>query len=441
MCLAFLAYDTSTPTLDFALSDATAVATASPATIPATTNHITAILLCSQLGSSSHAVAAASPSAGPRDGVSSFVSVQSSDSYYSDEEIAILHDVVTAAQENLELLPEGERLATNALFQAYDAVLPLYGVDPEEDHHISRLVFRIGGERGDGSLLEKLRAVLSRMGIGLEFDSRSDGSKAFSDHGDGSNYHDGPGYYNGPGYEYSFQQSPALTATHHNSGSSSDEPSQEEHPVLRPAQQEEFASLPDSQPYEAYHLDDSASPPRLTCADAGPNQLDAEPAKQVKLPQNYTPSTARNTEQTRQSHQSVANANGQRGASDTTVQPVEAPNARPAKNENEVPAVPVRSKPVRTVNWLLPPDSTTEPIQDRGELAQAENEPEVKVPAGNKLDVPQPAEPEVTGQEPITHPPAEHPGEQNQLPKKSSGSQVEHHVEEQTRKRRRDMLY
>ncbi|GKT86814.1 centrin-binding protein sfi1 [Colletotrichum tofieldiae] len=247
MCLAFLAYDTSTPTLDFALSDATAVATASPATIPATTKHITAILLCSQLGSSSHAVAAASPSAGPRDGVSSFVSVQSSDSYYSDEGES-------------RTPSEGERLATNALFQAYDAVLPLYGVDPEEDHHISRLVFRIGGERGDGSLLEKLRAVLSRMGIGLEFDSRSDGSKAFSDHGDGSNYHGGPGYYNGPGYEYSFQQSPALTATDHNSGSSEDEPSQEEHPVLRPAQQEELASLPDSQPYEAYHLDDSASP-------------------------------------------------------------------------------------------------------------------------------------------------------------------------------------
>ncbi|KAJ3952590.1 regulator of (H+)-ATPase in vacuolar membrane, partial [Colletotrichum tropicale] len=89
--------------------------------------------------------------------------------------IAILHDVVTAAQDNLDLLPEGERLATNALFQAYDAVLPKYGIDPEEDHHISRLVFRVGGERGDGSLLDKLRHVLARMGIELEFDSRSEG--------------------------------------------------------------------------------------------------------------------------------------------------------------------------------------------------------------------------------------------------------------------------
>ncbi|KAE9573119.1 hypothetical protein CGMCC3_g10918 [Colletotrichum fructicola] len=115
------------------------------------------------------------PALAPRDGISSFASIQSSDSYYSNEEIAILHDVVTAAQDNLDLLPEGERLATNALFQAYDAVLPKYGIDPEEDHHISRLVFRVGGERGDGSLLDKLRNVLARMGIELEFDSRSEG--------------------------------------------------------------------------------------------------------------------------------------------------------------------------------------------------------------------------------------------------------------------------
>ncbi|GKT49458.1 uncharacterized protein ColSpa_09639 [Colletotrichum spaethianum] len=290
------------------------------------------------------------PALAPRDGISSFVSVQSSDSYYSDEEIAILHDVVTAAQENLELLPEGERLATNALFQAYDAVLPLYGVDPEEDHHISRLVFRIGGERGDGSLMEKLRAVLSRMGIGLEFDSRSDGSRVLSDHGDGPDYHDGPSH------EESFQPSPVLTATDHNSHSSEDEPSDadKEHPVFHPAQREEMASLPHSQPYEAYHLDDSASPPRLTRADAGPNHLDVKPARQIKSAQNYTPSTAGDTEQTHQSHQSIAGTNEQRGASDTTVQPVEALNHRPAKNKKEVPALPVRSKPVRTIDPKLP---------------------------------------------------------------------------------------
>lgn len=86
-------------------------------------------------------------------------------------EIRVIHDIVTSAQERLDQLPEVERLPTNELFQAYDAVLPTYGIDPENDQHLSRLVFRIGGERGDGTLLDKFRAVLSRMGIEIEFDN------------------------------------------------------------------------------------------------------------------------------------------------------------------------------------------------------------------------------------------------------------------------------
>ncbi|KAK1971358.1 hypothetical protein LY78DRAFT_112173 [Colletotrichum sublineola] len=363
------------------------------------------------------------PALAPRDGISSFVSVQSSDSYYSDEEIAILHDVVAAAQENLELLPEGERLATNALFQAYDAVLPLYGVDPEEDHHISRLVFRIGGERGDGSLLEKLRAVLSRMGIGLEFDNRSDGSRVLSDH-------DGPDYHNGPDNEEPFQPSPALTATDQNSGESLDELSGEDHPVFQPVQRQEFASLPRSQPSETYHLDDSASPPRLTHADAGPNHLNIEPARQSKSPQNYTPSAAGDTEQTHPSHQSLVGTNGQHGTSDTAVQPAEALDARPA-NENETPALSVKSKPVRTVNWLLPPDSPTESVQDGGGMSQPGIESKVKEPAGHPFDVQQSPEPDVAVQEPVIQQPVEHAAEQERPAKKYSDNHGESHVEVQ----------
>ncbi|KAK1565981.1 Sfi1 spindle body protein-domain-containing protein [Colletotrichum navitas] len=370
------------------------------------------------------------PALAPRDGISSFVSVQSSDSYYSDEEIAILHDVVAAAQENLELLPEGERLATNALFQAYDAVLPLYGVDPEEDHHISRLVFRIGGERGDGSLLEKLRAVLSRMGIGLEFDSRSDGSRVLSDRDDGPEYHDDPSNRG------SSQPSPALTATDENSGASLDDLSGEHHPVFQPVQRQEFASLPRSQPSETYHLDDSTSPPRLTHGGAGTNHSNVEPARQIKPPQNYTPSTAGDTEQTHPSHQSLAGTNEQRGASDTTVQPVEALNARPVKNGNETPALSVKSKPVRTVNWLLPPDSPTEPVQDGGEIAQSEAGPMAKEPVGHTLDVQQSPEPDVAIQEPVTQQPVtqqpvEPPAEQDQPAKNHSDKHGEYRVEVQ----------
>ncbi|PKS06868.1 hypothetical protein jhhlp_006944 [Lomentospora prolificans] len=91
----------------------------------------------------------------------------------STDKISIIHDIVVAAQEQLDAQPERDRVPTNALFQAYDAVLPIHGIDPENDQHLSRLVFRIGGERGECSLLEKFGSVLSRMGIELEFDSSS----------------------------------------------------------------------------------------------------------------------------------------------------------------------------------------------------------------------------------------------------------------------------
>lgn len=290
------------------------------------------------------------PVLAPRDGISSFVSVQSSDSYYSDHEIAILHRVVTAAQENLELLPEGERLATNALFQAYDAVLPLFGIDPEEENHISRLVFRVGGERGEGSLQEKLDAVLSRMGIGLEFGS--EGSRVLSNNGDDGD-EDGDEDRAGAKYEEAVPPQPTLTDTDRDSDTSGYESSKEVELALR----EPNAPLPPSQAQASHHLDDAESPPRLTRVGLVSNHLDLKPISHNKLPsQSYTPSTAGNTEQSRQSRQSVSGTSVQRGASDTTVQPIEASYIHPA-NETEAVALPIRTKPVRTVNWLLPPDT------------------------------------------------------------------------------------
>ncbi|KAK1639607.1 Sfi1 spindle body protein-domain-containing protein [Colletotrichum phormii] len=287
------------------------------------------------------------PVLAPRDGISSFVSVQSSDSYYSDHEIAILHHVVTAAQQNLELLPEGERLATNALFQAYDAVLPVFGIDPEEENHISRLVFRVGGERGEGSLQEKLHAVLSRMGIGLEFGS--DGSRVLSDNGDGDENEDGAEYE-----EASLPQ-PAPTDTDRNSDTSEDESSNE----VELAPRDQYAPLQHSQAQAPHHLDDDESPPRLTRIGLVSNHLDLKSINHTKPPyHSYTPSTAGNTEQSRQSRQSISGTIVQRGASDTTVQPIEASHIHPV-NETEATALPIRTKPVRKVNWLLPPDTTS----------------------------------------------------------------------------------
>lgn len=77
--------------------------------------------------------------------------------------------MVTAAQDQIDSAREPKPLPVAALFKAYDEVLPQHGVDPDSDQHLSAFVFRVGGERGDGTLLEKFQAILGRMGIVLEF--------------------------------------------------------------------------------------------------------------------------------------------------------------------------------------------------------------------------------------------------------------------------------
>ncbi|KAG6052994.1 hypothetical protein E4U33_000321, partial [Claviceps sp. LM78 group G4] len=84
--------------------------------------------------------------------------------------ITILHCIVSTAQEQFEQASYPKPLPAAALFKAYDDVLPTFGIDPDSDHHLSALVFRIGGESGTGSLLRKFHALLKRMGIFLEFD-------------------------------------------------------------------------------------------------------------------------------------------------------------------------------------------------------------------------------------------------------------------------------
>ncbi|KAF4125954.1 RAVE protein 1 C terminal, partial [Geosmithia morbida] len=98
------------------------------------------------------------------------------DPYYSNEDIGVLHAIVTAAQEQIEATPEPKPLPVAALFKAYDEILPQYGIDPDSDQHLSALVFRIGGEVSGGTLTQKFQAILSRMGIVLEFDENTTAS-------------------------------------------------------------------------------------------------------------------------------------------------------------------------------------------------------------------------------------------------------------------------
>ncbi|KAL2069740.1 hypothetical protein VTL71DRAFT_14419 [Oculimacula yallundae] len=105
--------------------------------------------------------------------------------YYSNDDIAILHDVVVLAQEIFPSLPERERLSTNALFGAYYELLPQFGIDTDHDNRYARVLFKIGGQRGPATLYEKFEAVLARMGIEIEFDQENnDAGKEQSQHED-----------------------------------------------------------------------------------------------------------------------------------------------------------------------------------------------------------------------------------------------------------------
>ncbi|KAK0704671.1 Sfi1 spindle body protein-domain-containing protein [Lasiosphaeris hirsuta] len=92
------------------------------------------------------------------------------DGDYSDEDINLLNEIVVLGEALYPTLPLRDRLPTNALFQAAEQVLPAHGYDPENaPSHISRLIFKIGGQRSGDTLSDKFRAVLAGMNIMLEF--------------------------------------------------------------------------------------------------------------------------------------------------------------------------------------------------------------------------------------------------------------------------------
>lgn len=97
-------------------------------------------------------------------------SSKTTEPYYSNEDIKILHQIVLKAQTLLSptILP------SNALFTAYFSTLEELQVHPDHDNRYARILFKIGGIRGVGSLLEKFENVISEMGIEIEFDQLSE---------------------------------------------------------------------------------------------------------------------------------------------------------------------------------------------------------------------------------------------------------------------------
>ncbi|KAK4662538.1 hypothetical protein QC763_604320 [Podospora pseudopauciseta] len=89
---------------------------------------------------------------------------------YSDEDIELIHEIVALGESIFPTLPERDKLPTEALFRAAEEILPNHGYDPDDPpSHISRLIFKIGGQRSGETLSHKFRTVLEGMGIKLEF--------------------------------------------------------------------------------------------------------------------------------------------------------------------------------------------------------------------------------------------------------------------------------
>jgi hypothetical protein len=85
-------------------------------------------------------------------------------------DIKIVYEIVVRAEAILaEELTPSSRLPTHALFLAYDEILANYGLDPSE-RHISKLVFMVGGVKGQKSMMDKFKSVMARMNITLAID-------------------------------------------------------------------------------------------------------------------------------------------------------------------------------------------------------------------------------------------------------------------------------
>ncbi|KAK1761486.1 Sfi1 spindle body protein-domain-containing protein [Echria macrotheca] len=105
----------------------------------------------------------------PPPSASSFGS-QTHDADYSDDDIRLVEEIVRLAESLYPALPEEIRLPTNALFKAAEQVLPSHGYDGDNPpNNISRLIFKIGGQRSGETLGDKFQAVLASMNIHLEY--------------------------------------------------------------------------------------------------------------------------------------------------------------------------------------------------------------------------------------------------------------------------------
>ncbi|KAI9863727.1 MAG: hypothetical protein M1824_006324 [Vezdaea acicularis] len=94
----------------------------------------------------------------------------------TDHDVEVLHSIITAAQTR----PEAAQKPFQALFEAYNNVLRDIGLEPDHDRLYFRLLLRVAGVSGNGSLYQKFEALLDEMGIRLEFDEEGDAPPDFT---------------------------------------------------------------------------------------------------------------------------------------------------------------------------------------------------------------------------------------------------------------------
>ncbi|MCJ1382475.1 hypothetical protein MMC17_005588 [Xylographa soralifera] len=99
---------------------------------------------------------------------------QEDESPLTDADVAILHEIITTAQES----PNVNDLPFRAVFGAYDQVLAQHGLDPDHDQVLLRFLFRLGTKRGTGqSLFDAFEALLADLGIQILFGSEKEVSQ------------------------------------------------------------------------------------------------------------------------------------------------------------------------------------------------------------------------------------------------------------------------
>ncbi|KAL8692136.1 MAG: hypothetical protein Q9218_002778 [Villophora microphyllina] len=90
----------------------------------------------------------------------------------SDEDVGILYQIITAAEQDSNVKAHPFR----SIFAAYDTVLAQHGRDPGHDQIYLRFLLRLGGQRQAGeTLYESFELLLAELGIQIEINTEENG--------------------------------------------------------------------------------------------------------------------------------------------------------------------------------------------------------------------------------------------------------------------------